>query len=745
MQIGFDSGRRDPRGLVLAEEVQPPAVHVLQGETAPSQLVQFYWTLFRRKWVVLSCIAVALLIGATVTLLSTPQYVASATLEISREVENVTGLEGVSEQVSVQDREFYETQYGLLRSQSLARSVAEKLNLPENEQFRRIYKLDESGGLFADQTPGQLSQEARAQRLDEAEKVLLENVRVVPRASSRLVDVRFESPDPVFSARVTNVWVENFMQASLDRRFNSASYAREFLERRIEQVRQRLEDAERQLVTYATQQGLVSVNTGVTGGEGQQEQSLVGNTLSLLNAELAAATSARVQAESRLRQAQGGASQESLSSPALATLRQRRAEASAEYARLMVEYEPGFPQARAVQGQIDALDQAIAREEARVSRSFQETYQSALQRENQLRSRVAQLTGEALDVRQRGIQYNIFQRDVDTSRSLYDGLLQRYKEIGIAGGVGRNNVAVVDAAKPPTEPSSPRPLLNMLLALILGGVVGVAAAFGLDQIDEGLTDPEELTSLLGLPLLGVVGQEKDTDVAAILKDPKSGVSEAYTAVRTGLDLASPTGAPQVIAVMSSQPSEGKSTSARALAMALARLGRRVLLVDADMRKPSLHKTLGLPNKQGLSILLAGKGKLDQFVHHIEDELISVLTAGPQPPSPGDLLSGMHLQAFVAEARSRYDHVVFDNPPVLGLADAPLISTVVDGIVFVVESRRTKRRVALRALSRLRAVGAPLTGGILTKFDPRKSQAGYGESYYYYYSYGRELTTGREAA
>lgn len=718
------------RNLVTSNVREAPDRELVEVE-GPSPLFQLYWLMFRRKWAILACITVALLIGATLTLLATPLFTATSTLEIAREVENVTGIEGVTEQVSAQDREFYQTQYGLLRSNSLARSVAEELNLAENPQFLEAYGLNESGSIFGRTPSGQMTPQERTLRLDQAERILLGSISVVPPQSSRLVELRFTSPDPQFSAQVVNAWVENFMQQSLDRRFGSASFARDFLERRLEQVRQRLEGAERQLVAYATQQGIVSINTGTGDENGRNEMSLTGNTLALLNSQLAQASADRILAQSRLQQA-GGASQEALANPAISALRQRRAEAAGEYSRLLIDYEPGFPQARALQSQIQSLDRDIAREEGRVSSSIQQAYRAAVERENALQSRVAQLTGDVLNLRQRSIQYNIYQRDVDTSRSLYEGLLQRYKEIGIAGGVGRNNIAVVDAAKPPRFPSSPNLMLNMLLSLIFGIMAGLAAAFALEQIDEGISDPDEVASKLGLSLLGVVGKEKYPDLTDALADPKSSISEAYIAVRTALEFSSAHGAPRMIAVTSSRAAEGKTTSSIALATVLARLGKEVLLVDGDMRNPSLHGRLRLSNKQGLSNFLSGKANLDDVVQATDREGLRVVTSGPIPPNAAELLSAENLPAFTAAVMARFDYLIFDTPPVLGLADAPLIASAVEGVVFVIEARQTKKRVAGRAIARLRGARSHLLGGILTKFDPSQSYYGYGEAYEYKY-------------
>lgn len=712
----------------------PPS---LESDETP-RLVQ-YWRIIRRgKWVVLGTILVALVIGVVLTLVATPQYVAVATLEISRESDNIAGVEGMTEQPTTIDQEFYETQYGLLRSRSLARKVAEQLNLAGDEGARQILGLDSGLTLFSDGNKP-LSAAARERRLDEAERALLERVAVAPTFASRLVDLRFSSPDPAFSAKVANLWVKSFIESSLERRYGSASYARDFLETRLNQVRNTLEDAERKLVAYAAQQGIVNLNSDAGGaGDPSREQSLVANNLSLLNAELAEATSDRVRAQSRLQQSRQGESAESLANQALATLRQKRAEAAATYAQLMVEFEPEYPRARALQSQVDELDRAIAREESRVGGSLQQEYRSALEREQQLQSKVSGLKSDVLDLRRRSIQYNIYKRDVDTSRTLYEGLLQRYKEIGIAGGVGRNNISIVDQAKPPEQPSSPNPVLNLLIALLGGTVAGVALAIGLQQIDQALADPDEIQKRLGIPLLGAIARAEGDDPLSGLADRSSGLAEGYMSVRTSLEFSTPSGVPRTIVVTSAGPGEGKSTSSLALAIVLARLGSQVLLVDGDMRSPSVHRNLQMQNVNGLSSFLSGHAKIEEIIKPTHVEGLATITAGPLPPNAAELLAGASLGAFLASAAAMFDHVIIDAPPVLGLADAPLLGARAEATVFVIEARKTKARVAERSLLRLQAARGYVVGAILTKFEAKYAEAGYADEYTY--SYGKSIAT-----
>jgi polysaccharide biosynthesis transport protein len=700
-------------------------------------ITQAISTLRRRKWVVLSAIVACLLGGLLITLLMTPRYTATATLEIQREDRAFTGVDTAQSKAPYMDQEFYETQYGLLRSEALARRVATKLRAYDDPAF------------FAALEPGLASQwfdgkrvrstaPAREDRIRAAGSLLLKNFSLDPQRLSRLIVIRFSSPDPGLSKRVLDGWSAAFVEATLERRFEATSYARNFLEQRLAQLRERIDEGERKLVSYAGNEGIVNLPAGESSGEGgtvrSSERSLVADDLETLNQELARATADRVRAESRLRTARG-ANSESLQVSAINNLRQTRAELAAEYSRLMAQFEPDYPPARALNSQIAQLDRSIAQEEGRVSQSIRQVYDASVSREQALRRQVSGLKGDILDLRRRSIQYNILQRDVDTSRQLYDAMLQQYKEIGVAGGVGANNISVVDSAQLPLRPSSPRLSINLLIALAIGLLVGGAAAFVLEQIDQGVTDPSEVEPALGVPLLGTIPRIVDTTPSEAIDDRKSAASEAYISLQTNLGFATDHGVPRTLAVTSSRPAEGKSITSYALARALARSGRRVLLIDGDMRSPSVSSLLGISNGPGLSNYLAGDDNLGKFIAPSPYDNMSVMTAGPQPPSAAELLSSDRLARLITALETEFQHVIFDIPPVMGLADAPLIGSRVEGVVFVMESHSTQKAMAQVAVGRLVAANTNLLGVILTKFDSKRAHYGYGYSYGYGYGYG----------
>jgi capsular exopolysaccharide synthesis family protein len=715
-----------------------------QADPEPEESVvsRYAAVLLRRRWLVLGAIAVAMAVGLAVTLLMTPLYEASTRLEINRLGAQIVNVRDVEPETTSVDQEFYQTQYGILQSRALAERVARELRLADDANFFALFDASE---LAEELQPGQGARAAggRERRQRAAVDILLDNVEISPIRLSKLVDISWTSPDPALSARIANAWASSFIQHNLSRRYEATAFARRFLEERLGQLRGRLEESERELVNYASAEALINVPTGAPAAEGgaPPERSLTAESLSALNTELAQAQADRIRAESRLERGGGGASTEALANPTINTLRQRRAEAAAEYQRLMVQFEPGYPVARALAAQIEQLEQSIAREEARVQRSIGTTYQASVQREQAIRRQLEGLKQSFIDQRRRGIQYNIFQRDVDTNRQLYDALLQRYKEIGVAGGIGENNVLVVDNAEVPRNPSRPRPVINLLLALLVGTALGVALAFIREQMDETINEPGELEKQIGVPTLGMVPKSSTDNPLQELRDPKSNLIEACLSILTNLGFSTDHGVPGVLAVTSTRPAEGKSTTAQAIAYVVARQGSRTLLVDGDMRSPSLHHNLAISNRKGLSTFLSGSDDLNDLVQQSPQDPFFVMTAGPQPPNAAELLRTERLQLLMQELRKRFDHIVIDCPPVLGLADAPVIAAQAEGTVFVVEAHRVKARVVRQSIGRLLQGRAKVVGAVLTKFEPKRSSYGYGYGYGdgYGYGYGRDET------
>lgn len=736
--LTFRRAHVDERG----EPIRPGAVADEPVRETQPLVVQYLRIAKRWRWLLLGSVVITTILGLVVTLLMTPQYTASAMIEIQRENDRILSVSGVEPEASSLDVEFYQTQYGLLRSQSLAQRVAADLRLHNSPEFFEMFGADAiAEGLRENRTAAVAAGPSR-ERIRQAGIILLRHLNVAPERLSRLVNLEFTSPDAQLSARIVNSWTRHFIETTLARRFEATSHARTFLEGRLAELRQQIEQSERTLVAYAARERIINVPTGAptsTGSASAVERPIVAEDLVALNQALSQATAERVEAQSRL-QANGGSTTEALGNQAISALRTRRAELAAERARMLAQFEPEYPPARALADQISELDRSITREEGRVRSTLQGTYQAATAREEALRGRVQSLQSDLLNLRGRTIQYNIYQREVDTNRQLYDALLQRYKEIGIAGGVGVNNISAVDQAEVPLTPSSPRLIINLLVSILLGGVIGAGLALALEQIDETISDPTDVESALGLPLLGTIPKSETDDTVEELEDRKSSMVEAYLSTQTRLAFTTDHGIPRTLTVTSTRPAEGKTTTSYALAQSLARTGRRVIIVDADMRSPSLHHIFDVDNERGLSNYLSGSDDLAPMIRRGFNNGLALLSAGQTPPNAAELLTGDRIRQLISELASQFDHVILDVPPVMGLADTPLIASLVEGTVFVIESHQTRVGMARVAVGRLRDANARVLGALLTKFESKRAHYGYG----YEYGYGYGENAGKSA-
>ena len=702
-----------------------------------------YWRiLVKRRWLVLSILAGVVALALLATLMATPIYRATTILQLEKEGTQVVQVEGIQPgDNGGWDPDFLQTQYELIQSRSLAERVANELDLDQ----AAVERLSEPGWLgrmlallhpkskddakkqVAAQTPADAAAELRS-----AAGIISGGLSVEPVRNSRLVRINYDSSSPEFSARVANAVAEGFIASGLERRFGASSYAKTFLEDQLKLTKAKLEQSERQLVAFAQKENIV--NTGEGG------QSLATQNLTQLNAALAAAQDQRIRAQARWRQAASGPMPaDMIGNSSIRVLQQQRAQLQGTYQQKLQTFKPDYPEMLQLKGQIDELNRQIAQETGGVRASVKAEYDAAAAQERMLMGQIATLRTEALDVDGRSIQYNILKREVDTNRQLYDGLLQRFKEIGVAGNVRANNISIIDRAEVPKWRFKPNLTLNLAIGLLLGGMLGVLAAFLLEFLDDTIKTPNDVEQKLKLPVLGIIPKlGPKENMASVAGDPRSSFSEAYRSVRTALQFATDHGVPKTLLVTSSGAGEGKSTTAVALARNFAQLGKRVLLIEADLRNPSLHRTLGLQGQGvGLSNLLAGACTLTEATLDTDEAGLKVVLAGPLPPNPAELLSGSKMVSALTVASERYDQIIVDGPPVLGLADAPILANAVDGTLLVVNSAKTKINAAQATLKRLIAARARIVGALLSKYDARSAGYGYGYGYQYesYYAYG----------
>jgi len=666
------------------------------------------------RWLILGAIALGVLGAIVVTLLTTPIYRSWVTLEVNPPTVKIMDEEdGESSASPVNSWDYVATQVGLLSSRSIAERAAQDLNLANNREF-----VGEGG-------------DARS-RLDSATSKVAAGVNVEAPEDGQLIKFSFDAESPQLSATIANQVAESFINSSLQRRYEASAYARNFLEKQISKTRGDLEKSERQLVGYAQAQGIINTSGGEDGKPAGDTNSLQGESLIALNRALADATARRVAAEGAYRQGMAvGTTADVAASTQI--LRQTRATLEAEYQDKRTLMKPDHPDMASLRSRIDELNRQISSETSQASSGRSNTlladYRGALAAENALQARVAALKGSVLDLRGRSIQYTILQREVDTNRALYDALLQRYKEVGVAGGIGSSPVSIVDRAKVPGGPYKPNLLLNLLMGLALGTGAGLAAAISLEYLYDTIKTRDDVRNKLGLACLGAIpktaGQESFIEE---LKDPQSIVSEAYSSVVASLRFSTEEGLPKTLVVSSTRSGEGKSSSALAVAQNFARRGASVLLVDSDLRKPAFKAA---SDKVGLTRLLTNDEEAARS-HIVPTQFpdLWLMPSGPLPPNPADLLSTGRFQQILGEVTSHFDIVIIDAPPVVGLADALLLASVAGNMMFVVESGKTRTKAAVEALRMIGGTGAHILGATLTKST--EDMGGYG---YKTYGYG----------
>ncbi len=662
-----------------------------------------------------------ILIGLIATLLAQPTYRATAEIEISRANSAFIETESSPAEDLQADRQFYTTQYELLESRSLATRVIEAGDLLNNERF--VSNFDIEAGTV---TKGGL--------ID----LMLEHLQIEPVQDSNLVSVIFESPDPGLSAELANLWANEFIEANFERRFSSNIETQEYLESEIEKQRERLSESEQALVNYANENRIVIVGGDRTEDGGNAAgQSLVGTSLVSLNESLAEATADRIRAEAALR---SDFDTNSVGDPA-AELRRTLAQKEAELSNVRATYGPRYEKAQSLQAEVDSLQRAVnevtGRDRTTRGNNLRKQYQAAVARENQLQQRANQVKNDFIEQQGQSIAYGILRREVDTNRELYDGLLQRFKELD-AAGAGRNNMILIDAAEVPSSPYSPSLPFNLLISVLLGGFLVGLVVLLREQLDQSLKNTDDVRDRLGLSTLGLIPSIKEKELEEQLGRTSSDLAEAYAATRTNIGFLTTHGAPRSFMVTSTRPNEGKSLTCVALARGFGLLGKKTLLIDADLRNSVMTELIDEADAaKGLSSVLANQATAQECISSVAKYGFDFMPIGHRPPNPSELLASAQMKRLVEQAQTElgYDLVIVDSPPVLGLSDAPQLGSSVEGIIYVIQASSTPYRAVKNSIDRLRKGSNEIYGVILTKAG--QADDAYEYAYGYGYGYGRE--------
>jgi capsular exopolysaccharide synthesis family protein len=721
---------------------------VPEWDTEEVHLRDYLDVIFRRKWLIISFLALTFITTLILTLASPKIYKAFTSIEVMPQNQKITKFEEVVA-TEMRGQEFYQTQVDLLQNNALTRRVVEKLELANHPVIIETLYGDGKPGIVSrikesvknllsalisnnedeEKNSSLISEEALKQQA--LLKFMEDNLEVSPKRNSMLIGVSFTSPDRQLSQSVANAVVEEFVHWNMEKKLEASQLAREFLMKQIDRAKISLEKAEEDLNRFAKQAGIVSLDAKLNSVYRQLEE---------LNSALAMAEADLIGKESVYKQAAlDGPSglPQVMENQVISGLKSEYARLRSEYEDITVTFHDDYPTVKALKMKMGSIDDRIRIEEQKVFLAIENQYRAGLQKVKTMRARVEQQKKMAIDLNERATQYKIMDREVETNKGIYQSLLERTKEIESMVGVSSSNINIIDQAMLPINPFKPNVKLNLLLAIVVGMMGGLGLAFFLEYFTDTITNPDEISDRFYIPILGVAPLSKTNEFPVeniFVNDPQAPLSEAMRSIKMSIQLSGTASQAGSFVMTSTKPSEGKTTMAANLALAFAEAGERVILVDADMRKPKLHKFFQDPDdtsSPGLSKFLAGVSSKGLICQNGISNLCFI-PAGPVPPNPVELLASDRFAMLTQTLTQRFDRVIVDGPPYLGFADALVISRLMGGVVLVSSMGETTRDALLHFKKSVLNSQGKILGCIINKVNLSK-RFGY-QSYYKYYSY-----------
>lgn len=739
--------REMPATAEFGRNLGPRAYPELQPQE--SALGEYVRVLIKRKWTVLACLLSIFALVAIASLKMTPIYEASGSIEINKPDSGLVNFSNSpSFNVDTYDPTELETEVLILQSDLLALQVVRELNMDRRPDY---------GGKTS-ALPSTLDLAPDPLQADSARTSALiggfrGNLKVSLTPNTHIIRVSFRSPDKELTANVVNTLMNTYTENNFKSRFDSTMQASDWLSKQLVDLQMKVETSQEKLVRYQKEHEILGID---------EKQNIITSKLDELNKALTAAESERMAKESVYRLVQAGDTDSIVSaanaldasgagsqtpSNLLEALRTKEADLKIQAADLSTQFGPSYPKLAQINNQLKEIDTQLLAETKKVVGKIRGQYMAALQRENMLHDALEKQKQEANKLNESAIQYSILKRDLESYRQLYEGLMEKMKEAGVSAGLKSNNFRIVDVARVPMAPIEPNIPRNLAFAFVLGLTSGVGLAFLLEGIDSTVRTTEQAQMISGLPPLGMIplgsrsareGASAKRLVIATSKEavelvtqvrPQSQMAESYRALRTSLLLSNLGAPPKVIMITSALPQEGKTTTSINCAVVLAQKGIKVLLIDADLRRPSIHKTLGMGPRSGLSNVLTGSATLQQTITRSSIlPNLSILPAGTPPPNPAELLASTNMRDVLEELRGQFDHIVVDTPPSLSVTDAVVLSPRADAIVLVIRSGQTTKQALRRSRDILAQVNAKVSGVLLNAVDLSSPD------YYYYYEY-----------
>jgi exopolysaccharide transport family protein len=719
--------------------------------TLPSQdssLREYVRVLIKRKWMVLSVIAGIFMAVAVASLRQTPIYEAVGQIVVNKADSNLITFKDSMPVVDYYDQSDLDTEVRILQSDLMALQVIRQLNLDKRPEFGG-HSDPNQPNLVAD--PLQSDSSRTSSLLSRFRGSL--RVSLIP--NTRVMEIHYSSTDPQLAASVVNTLASTYVEQNFKTKFESTMQASDWLSKQLVDLQMKVETSQEKLVRYQREHEILGTD---------EKNNIITSKLDELNKEMTMAESDRMQKEAVYRQTQtndpvavaaaiiADTSVAGASSALLDKLREQETALRIQEAELSTQFGPSYPKVQQINNQLKEIDVQLQRETGKAVDHLKQQYLAALQRETMLRGAFDKQKQEANKLNESAIEYSILKRDLDSNRTLYEGLLEKLKEAGVTAGLRSNNFRIINVARVPSSPSEPNIPRNLSFALVLGIISGVGLAFLLENMDNTVRTPEQAQLISGLPSLGMIplgsksarlgssGKRLSLTPAKEVVEtvtqirPQSQMAESYRALRTSLLLSNLGAPPKVIMVTSARPQEGKTTTSINTAIVLAQKGVRVLLMDADLRRPSVHKTLGMGPRSGLSNVLTGSATVQQTIttSPILPNLF-IMPAGTPPPNPAELLASSNMRDLIMELRSQFDHIVIDTPPTLSVTDAVVLSPRADAAILVIRSGQTTKQALRRARDILMQVNAHVAGVLLNAVDLTSPD------YYYYYEYQGKYT------
>ena len=708
-----------------------------------STLREYLRVLIKRKWLVIGIVAGIFAIVAIASLRQTPVYEAVGQIVVNKADSNLITFKDSMPVVDYYDQSDLDTEVRILQSDLLALQVVRQLNLDKRPEF---------GGHPEQKQPNLVADPLQndSNRTSALLGAFRGNLRVALIPNTRIIEIHYNSTDPQLAASAVNTLAATYVEQNFKTKFESTMQASDWLSKQLVDLQMKVETSQEKLVRYQKEHEILGID---------EKQNITTEKLDEVNKEMTSAEFDRMQKEAVYRQTQSG-DPEAVAAAIIAgnigggngtslldKLREQQANLRIQVAELSTQLGPAYPKVAQLNSQLKEIDRQVQTEINKAVDHLRGEYEAALQRETMLRGSFEKQKQEANKLNESAIEYSLLKRDVESNRTLYEGLLEKLKEAGVTAGLRSNNFRIINAARVPTAPSEPNIPRNLAFALVLGAISGVGLAFLLENMDNTVRTPEQAQAISALPSLGMIPlgskstnrgpggtrlaltSSKEAVEMVTQVRPQSQMAESYRALRTSLLLSNLGAPPKVVMVTSARPQEGKTTTSINTAIVLAQKGTRVLLVDADLRRPSVHKTLGMGPRSGLSNVLTGSATLQQTV--VTSPVLPnlfVLPAGSPPPNPAELLASSNMRDLLAELREQYDHIVIDTPPTLSVTDAVVLSPRADATILVIRSGQTTKQALRRSRDILMQVNAHVAGVLLNAVDLTSPD------YYYYYEY-----------